>query len=360
MTSCFDAVVDFSPQQEKKSFQALMVVKNTRMPCSLSFYPQVQKGNQPDFFIRVHTRNLLNLKWDDRFEVRKSRKNESMGQGRVLNPDSGKVTPKKINKRIAYLQKLNGNEKEMLLALLQHTGTRGLKEREIAEFSPLSKQKALRLSQELEQEGRVRILSFSPLFLLSRESLDFLGEKILAGLSRFHEKHPGEEGMALERIKRGFRLDHKILSLAINRLLREDKIKKVHGRISLGGFRRDLFPEEEKILQKLEMMCYQGEFRSVSFDQLCQKFHLSPQRLDMLLSFLMERRKIVQGKNGFIIHSRWLDEIISRIRSTGKKEISVSDFKKMTGLSRKYAIPLLELLDQMGVTRRRGAGREIL
>jgi len=32
----------------------------------------------------------------------------------------------------------------------------------------------------------------------------------------------------------------------------------------------------------------------------------------------------------------------------------------MTGLSRKYAIPLLELLDQMGVTRRKGSLREIL
>jgi hypothetical protein len=39
---------------------------------------------------------------------------------------------------------------------------------------------------------------------------------------------------------------------------------------------------------------------------------------------------------------------------------NLADFKKLTGLSRKYAIPLLELLDQMKVTRRRGAWREIL
>jgi len=55
-----------------------------------------------------------------------------------------------------------------------------------------------------------------------------------------------------------------------------------------------------------------------------------------------------------------LDEIISRIKKFGKRELTVADFKKMTGLSRKYAIPLLELLDQMGVTRRKGSLREIL
>ena len=38
----------------------------------------------------------------------------------------------------------------------------------------------------------------------------------------------------------------------------------------------------------------------------------------------------------------------------------MADFKAMTGLSRKFAIPLLELLDEMGVTRRVGPTREIL
>jgi selenocysteine-specific elongation factor len=79
-----------------------------------------------------------------------------------------------------------------------------------------------------------------------------------------------------------------------------------------------------------------------------------------MLSLLIERKKIVQGKDGLILHSRWLDKIISRIKKFGKRELTVADFKEMTGLSRKYAIPLLELLDQVGVTRRKGSLREIL
>ena len=69
---------------------------------------------------------------------------------------------------------------------------------------------------------------------------------------------------------------------------------------------------------------------------------------------------IVEGIDGFILHSRWLDEIIRKIRSSGKRELTVADFKGMTGLSRKYSIPLLELLDSMGVTRRKGSVRDIL
>jgi selenocysteine-specific elongation factor len=79
-----------------------------------------------------------------------------------------------------------------------------------------------------------------------------------------------------------------------------------------------------------------------------------------MLSLLIERKKIVLGKDGFILHSRWLDEIIREVRNSGKKELTVSEFKTMTGLTRKYAIPLLELLDQMRVTKRKGSIREIL
>jgi selenocysteine-specific elongation factor len=78
------------------------------------------------------------------------------------------------------------------------------------------------------------------------------------------------------------------------------------------------------------------------------------------LAILIERKKVVRSTEGFFIHARWLDEIIRKVRGLGKKELTVADFKAMTGLSRKYAIPLLELLDEMGVTRRTGPGREIL
>jgi selenocysteine-specific elongation factor len=107
-------------------------------------------------------------------------------------------------------------------------------------------------------------------------------------------------------------------------------------------------------------MCYRGEFQSVSLEEIRRQFHLSQERLEKLLSLLTERKKVIQGPEGLFIHSLWLDDIIVRVRALGKKEMTVAKFKELSGLSRKYAIPLLELLDQMGVTRRHGPVREIL
>jgi selenocysteine-specific elongation factor len=358
-TSCFDAAVNFSPGEREKALDVSLLIKGEKISASLFFYGQMQKEKQA-LFVRAHPNQPLLLKWKDNFEVHGSGKVPLLGEGRVLNPFSEKISRGKIKKRIAFLERLQGDEKEMLFALVQEKGLKGLKEREITDFSSLAKRALHRLAQGLETEGKIRIISFSPLFLLSQESLDFLCQKILGFLAQFHKSHPEQKGVSLERLRTRFELQPRILSLALKHLSRAGQIKEFDDNLALSEFIMTLTPEEEGVLRELEDLCFRGEFRSHSFENLRQRFRLSPRRLDRMLSLLVERKKIVQGKDGLILHSKWLYEIILRIEKSRKRELSVADFKEMTGLTRKYAIPLLELLDQMGVTRRKGRIREIL
>jgi selenocysteine-specific elongation factor len=358
-TSCFDAAVNFSPVDTEKPLDVILLIRGEKISASVFFYDQIQK-EKPALFVRVHARQPLLLKWKDMFEVQGSGKTPLLGEGCVLNPFSEKISQGKIKKKLAFLQHLQGDEKEMLFTLVQEKGLKGLKEIEITDFSSLVTRILQRLAQELEAEGKIRILTFSPLFLLSQESFDFLCQTILSFLAQFHESHPDEKGVSLERIKKRFELHPMVLSLGLKHLLREDQVEEFEDRLALSEFMMTLTPEEECILKELEDLCLKGEFRSLSFEDLRQRFRLSTKKLDKLLSFLIEGKKIVQGKDGLILHSKWLDEIISRIENSGKKELTVADFKELTGLTRKYAIPLLELLDQMGVTRRKGQIREIL
>ncbi|MCP2606606.1 SelB C-terminal domain-containing protein, partial [Candidatus Aminicenantes bacterium AC-708-I09] len=83
-------------------------------------------------------------------------------------------------------------------------------------------------------------------------------------------------------------------------------------------------------------------------------------KLDAFLHLLTERNKIIKVKDGYFIHSHWIDELILKLKNKKKDKLTVADFKKITNLSRKYAIPLLELLDEMGITQRVGDHRIIL
>ncbi len=359
-TSGFDAVVDFPPQRGKGTIEAMILFEKSKEMASVSYYEQPQPDQEQEFFVRIQTGKPVMLHWGDRFRVRKPKVKTLLGKGRVLNPHSDKVRGKKIKKRIAFLQGLLGDKKGMLAALVQKKGIRALREKEAVLFSGLRRAKLLSLSKSLEARGVLRILSFSPLVLVSKKSFDHLCQKILVFLSSFHEKHPEEQGVPLEKVQRRFEADQKALALAYSRLAKEHKIRLLENALALSSFEHVVSPQEEKILRQMEKMCYIGEFRSVSTEDLRRKFHLTPAKLNRLLDLLIKRKKIIQGKEGFLIHSKWLDDVIFQIQDSGKKELTVSEFKIMTGLSRKYAIPLLELLDRMGVTRRKGPKREIL
>jgi len=358
---CFDALVDFSLSGKDLPSDVFLHVKKKRVPATIEFYEMVSEEVRKESFIRVCPRQALFMKWKETFEVEGVRNREVLGGGTVLNPISSKIKGKSVKRRLRFLKFLRGETREMLLTLANEKGMQGLRETEIKDFCRLPRESLRQLCEELEKEGEIRILSFSPIFIISQQNLDFLSKKIVVFLEQFHRKHPEENGLSKERIKKRLGLNQKILTLSLKHLEKQDLIRELEGIIALSAFKIVLTPEEERILRELEELCFKGEYRSVSIEEFQKRFHLSSKKTQMLLSVLTERKRIVQGKDGFFLHSRWLNDVISLLKKSGQKEFKISDFKKITGLSRKYAIPLLELLDQMGATRRKSSSmREIL
>jgi len=167
--------------------------------------------------------------------------------------------------------------------------------------------------------------------------------------------------MTAAQIKKKLGLPQRVVNYLLRRLLIQGQLLQMEDYYFLPEFKPRLTHEEEAILGRMEEIILQGELLSQSLEKIRQETNLSKRKLNMLLTILIHRRKIIQSKDGYYLHSEWLEEIIQKLRQSGKKEITVGDFKQMTGLTRKYAIPLLELLDQMGITRRKTPSvREIL
>ena len=84
-----------------------------------------------------------------------------------------------------------------------------------------------------------------------------------------------------------------------------------------------------------------------------------------LLQILIDMGIIVSVEGEMFFHQGALNDLIAKLRAyaDNKKEnrsIDVATFKELAGISRKYAIPLLEYLDRRHVTRREGDRRIIL
>jgi selenocysteine-specific elongation factor len=359
-TQHFEALLIPDDPQASIPDQTLILLRDWKAAASVRAYGPGPEPRPGRLFFRADLRRPLTLKWRDTLTVLGPKDKGRIGRGRVLYPGLMEETAAKADIDWDFLLALSGSEADMLDALCRRKGVRGLHERDIHEFCDLNEESLLTLSEKLEGEGKVKILSFSPLFLISRRSFDHFGEKVLTYLAMFHEKHPAQKGVPLEKVKKRFGVSEKIILLVTRTLERAGKVRQSGTRLMLPVHQVALSSQEKKILQELEEMSFRGEFQSLSLNEVRRRFRLSSERLERLISVLTERKKVVQGPDGLFIHSHWLDEVIVQVRALGKKELTVADFKSLTGLSRKYAIPLLELLDQMNVTRRRGAWREIL
>ena len=95
-----------------------------------------------------------------------------------------------------------------------------------------------------------------------------------------------------------------------------------------------------------------GEVR----DELGAKLQI----LEGMLRYLVESGKLVRLPGGLLLAASALEELEQDLRTTGWQRFTVGDFKDRYGLSRKWAIPLLERLDSSGVTRRLGDERMVV
>ncbi len=359
-TQCFDALLHFDPTVSKGPDQTWLKLGEMRISVSLHYYPHEETLGSVGSYVQISCSQSVETGWGDVFSLEISSDSISQVQGRVLDPASQKVTRSKEKKRLEYLAALTGDAKEMFYALALKKGINGINEDEVAEFSTLPEKEQIEIAQSLEGEGRIKILAFSPLLIVAEESFEFLCDRILDFVESSHLEKPEVLGILEEKIKERFQLQTKMMVLALKSLEKEKKIIRRQDRVFPSDFKLIASPQEEELLSELEALILKGEFHRIPQEQLKIRFHLSDLRLERLLALLAERQKIVQGSDGFLLHSKWLDELIVKIREMGKNELSVADFKELTGLSRKYAIPLLELLDQMGVTLRQGNVRKIL
>jgi selenocysteine-specific elongation factor len=299
------------------------------------------------------------MKWGDAFEVL-SGGGVRLGTGTVIHPDPPDAKRHRPERRLDLLGRLRGGGGDMVLAFADEKGVHGLRGAEVEDRSRLTASEVEEFARQLEETGRVRILSFDPLFLVARDSVDFLEARILEFVGQYHERQPGRSGAPLEEVRKRFGVSGPVLRLATSGLVRRGRLRLEDDEARLPGFRIPLTPEEEIVLADLERIAYEGEFYTWGLEEIRNKFRLTASRLETLMTVLAERKKIIRGKDGFYLSAQWLDEVVAKVRDHAGPELSVADFKALTGLSRKFSIPLLELLDEMGVTRRVGPSRVVV
>jgi selenocysteine-specific elongation factor len=155
-------------------------------------------------------------------------------------------------------------------------------------------------------------------------------------------------------------------SLLFNALLQalaaEGRIDVQGETVRLAGRRIQLTPEEQAAKDQISMAFERRGLAVPSAPEVLARLRIDRPRAEKLLQILLRENVLCRVTEDLIFHRaalQQLKELLVR-RKAQSNRINVALFKEITGLSRKYAIPLLEYLDRERVTRREGDERIIL
>ena len=180
-----------------------------------------------------------------------------------------------------------------------------------------------------------------------------------AELTAFHRRNPLSPGMPREDL-RG-RVVPDAPSAVFDALLTGASEFVADGdTVRLSSHRATLRDEDKEATHCIEAAFEAAGFAAPSVDEVLAKAGIAPARARTLLHLLLREKKLIRVGDDLVFHAAAiarLRELLARRKGT---RFAVAEFKTWTGISRKYAIPLLEFLDRERVTRRVGDMRVVL
>jgi selenocysteine-specific elongation factor len=317
-------------------------------------------------------RALANLKLQDevlvlpgdRFIVRQFSPVVTIGGGAVLDPLARRPMLRDTG-RAAFLETLErGNSAETLAAMTERA-LLGLGHEEVVARTGWTGKEIQGGLETLHGTGRVRTVSTEPLVLVSGKVFEEVRKKIIEKVERFQKENPLLPGISREdlRASLGKRVRSETFRAAIEELAGEKKLDAQGELVKKAGSEIALLPEEAKAKEQIETAFASASLAVPSVKEVLAKLTVEAKRAERLLQILLREKNLVRVSPELVFHRQALVQLklqLSLYKKAKGDRISISAFKELTGITRKYAIPLLEYLDRERVTRRMGEERVIL
>jgi len=185
---------------------------------------------------------------------------------------------------------------------------------------------------------------------------------ILSLVEEFHAKNPLVDGIAREVLRERVKVSPEIFAPALDLLSREKKIDASGDLVRLRGHGVVMKDEEAESRKQIEAAFAGAGLKVPALQEVIAGLKVDRVRAQKIVTLLLRERSLVKVSDELVFHRSALEELhrLVAAQKARSPKMDVAKFKELTGVSRKYAIPLLEYLDRERVTRRVGDAREIL
>ena len=178
-------------------------------------------------------------------------------------------------------------------------------------------------------------------------------------LKQFHRQNPLLAGASKEELRSRF-LPGAPPWLLDALLARSKTITAEAETIRLSSHTVALKQDEEDATAKIENAFRSGGLTTPAVNEVLAKSGVDSVRARTLLQLMLRDKRLVRVSDELVFHASAMESLRGLLATKKGLQFAVPEFKNWTGISRKYAIPLLEYLDRERITRREGDSRVIL
>jgi len=299
----------------------------------------------------------------DRFVIRSYSPVRTIGGGQILNPIPPKhkrFTPELIEGLTGILEK---SAVDLVAYHVQAAQMQGLSFSDLRLMTNLSERQLESALQELMSKKTLLQVDRENRMYIHRENFEQIKRQITDYLSAYHAANPLKAGMPKEELKSKFpqHLGPKLFTLALTALIKEQRLVSPEDTVRLAAHTVALGGAQEDLKQKILELYTAAGLEPPYFRDVGKALNADPARAKDILNLLIGEGLIVKAKEDLYFSTSAVSALRQRLIDFLKanEEISTPQFKEMTGLTRKYLIPLLEYFDGTGLTLRVGDNRKL-
>jgi len=181
-------------------------------------------------------------------------------------------------------------------------------------------------------------------------------------LEQFHKKNPLVGGIGREELREQLKASAEVFAAVAAALVGEKKLEMAGDLVRLAGRGVAMKDEEAESKKIIEDAFAAAGLKVPALREVMAGLKVDKARAQKIVTLLLRDKTLIKISEELVFHHGALEQLRRQMAAyrANSSKIDVAQFKEMTGVSRKYAIPLLEYLDRERVTKRVGDAREIL
>jgi len=280
--------------------------------------------------IQLRTEKKVVLLPNDRFILRRESPLQTLGGGKIIDPWSRRIRQKNKDSALPPLRAIiNGDNGQ----LLSRRGREGAKVSTCNHWGVKG--------DNLDDR------CYSP------EAIVAMRRDLLQEMNKWHQINPLKLGISSKALHQRTvpRLSSKAFEILMAQLIHENKLEQKGPWIQAVDFDISLNDDQRKMVKEIREKCRKGKWQGAELSELGEQ---------SIIQYLIDTGEITRIQSMAFLPV-YLEDLKTKLRIFFEKNelMEPSDFKTITQLSRKFAIPLLEWLDQQGFTQRKGNGRTL-